>query len=207
MKKIFLLIFISSNLCNAFSQNDLSGTALFDTTLVRILNYSSIFKESNGPLAGNICDDVVKIVYFTPDSIISKQKKMEIIHIMLYFQRYSSNKYRAIIRRAILDGDTIFTRDLSYALPFAICYYCEYELLSRVLQNEDYILMDDLDEDFIYYLNILILNMKNVLAESKKHKKTPYKFHRQIIKKQVIKSNKFLKNYPEFYLYRDHSWN
>lgn len=118
---ICIVIFIN---CNNSSSN------LFDSTIQLILKNNDLIKEVNGKVNDTIKDNVFDLIYNKPD--IKFEKKIELLHTLIYYQSSSSKVYRAKISSLFKNNDSSIIQNPVFLIPFSTCYYCDYYFIDNI---------------------------------------------------------------------------
>lgn len=116
---LWLIVFVGN-----YSKN-IPAAKLFDNTVLLINTYSDDKGEFPGLVADTISQNVFTLIYEFPDTIISKSKKLDILHLMIYNQDYATRVYRAILFDRVKKLDPIVLSHIEFIAPLLFCHYCE----------------------------------------------------------------------------------
>jgi len=137
-----------------------TDSILYFHTVDLICKYSNAKGEFPGIEADSIAKSVYYIVYSSKDPRITIEDKLDLIHLMIYYQKYSSNIYRSIVKRNFSDNDSLIFQNTFSIMPISICYYCDsiliYKLASKISVEDGHF---DFDSQYYnhYYLQLFRL--------------------------------------------------
>jgi hypothetical protein len=72
------------------------------------------------------------ISYLVNDSCIKREEKFDILAMMIYYQRYSSDLYRTRVLNKKNNIDSITNDEILYMLPFIFCNQCNNEMVLTI---------------------------------------------------------------------------
>lgn len=207
-KHYIVVIFILLSMC-ADSQ-DIKKSELFYSTTQLIYKYSHFKGEYNTfSSSGKICDNVYDIIYKTSNEQITIEQKLDILHLMIFYQRYSTNEYRGIIREKVLNKDSLICNNYLFVLPILICPHCKYYTAIEkavTAKYEQYNMLAELNDNYkeyyFYTLRYLYLlhftNHDDILTQ----KRIVREFY-TLLETKIINSKRFDTLYPDFKKIKD----
>jgi hypothetical protein len=115
----------------SFGQCGSAGNKLFDSTLNLIFMQAPAKGDATGR-ENAITENVYKIVYETPDSVISIERKLDILHLMVYFGKQNADPFKNRIRNKFMANDSIIERKIIFLLPITFSSYGGEKLAKRI---------------------------------------------------------------------------
>lgn len=202
MKKKYIIIFlIHFAFLKANSQDSLSINEKFSNIVKSIYKHSTLINTNPGIHDEEIANHIYDIVYNTPDSLINIDRKLDLLILMIFFERYSSDIYGTKIRNSFIAKDPKVNKDILYLLPFAVCYSCDYSAVNRVNSIDTLVIKEEiqgLNEPYRKYYTSLFKNIRS-LAKNNKNGKTPDTYM-LVLNESMIKNKTFKERYPDFIL-------
>jgi len=108
-----------------------------------------------GPPQKKIAESVFEILYEYNDSIISKQQKLDILHLMIFKEEYTTRYYRSFIFSKIRAEEDLVFLNIEYILPLFFCHYCkETDHLCMIKERE--LIIDSLPKFYDSYYSELL---------------------------------------------------
>jgi hypothetical protein len=198
MKKainVIILLFIVN--ITVYSQKELDCQKYFNNIINLIGKYSSRRGEYMGMEADSITRSVYNIVYVIKDSCIKIEEKFDIINLMVYYQRYSSDSYRAMVFFDI-KNDSMTYNEILFALPLMFCNQCSDKMINKIKKynKEDlYKYVHNFPDPYrSYYLNLI----EYAYSKSDDSIKSDFLL-KKIIENKLFKDEKFRKKYELFF--------
>jgi len=157
INKFLTVILISLLLTNCKYETDTSQKTINNNfneecnKLIEIMYNTEAYSDSI--IMIDYIEDIKNIIYNTPDSIISINKKLDLLYSFVYFRPIPANSYRYQIARPLIEGFDVNNpnRDL-YIIPIAICNNCGSELIDLVDISKSY---NDLSSKYKNLYNVI----------------------------------------------------
>ncbi len=183
MMRYILISLILFGKCSTKEYQKKDSTLLFPTIELIVNNYG---KEVNGEISKKIANDVFYLVY--EESNIDLESKLDLLYLMVTFQRNSTKAYRAKVRSLIKQKNTNVIESKIILIPISICYYCDSTIVD-VIDND--ILNHQLNLSPEYKTNLEHLMVK--IIRRKKSKENNYLSFNTNIK--IFVESKLIKKY------------
>jgi hypothetical protein len=164
-KIVILLLTVLTGFQLQFTEKEDSvALVMFNKTLSLINEYSYAHGEHTGSIAAIIADNVYKIVYIYDDSAICLEKKLDLLHLMLFNQRYASNQYRSIIFDKVLNQDSLILGRGEFITPLLFCHYCGDTKVLESIRNNNCLNfeLDQFPEEYKNYFQQLVDILKSI---------------------------------------------
>lgn len=152
----------------------LKDSIAFNELIGKILLNREISGGKEGPHEF-LCDDIYKIVYQTPDSLVPLDRKMDLLQILVYFCRRTTNYYIGVfIPYKIREGNEEIEKKPFLLLPFIYTNKISPTIVKCILEQDSIQVPKDYFE-YSYEVNNYLSTMpKNDLKETLKKIKTVY---------------------------------
>lgn len=195
---ILLLIVIVGFLLRATEKEGSAALVLFNKTLSLMNEYSDVHGEHTGAITACIADNVYKIIYQHDDSVISLEKKLDLLHLMLFNQRYASNYYRSIIFDKVLNQDSLVLGRGEFVTSLLFCHYCGDTKVLEIIRNNNCLnyRVDQFPEEYKVYFQHLFSRLKSIDSSQVPNSKLKVDFKHMGITRNL--RQELLKKYPVF---------
>ena len=199
LNRNIVVIFLMHTTILLMSQNNEDYKVLFNETVNDICIFSHYNGEFNGIESQVICNNVYDLVYNVDTSEISVSQKLDLINLLLYFQRYTYRSYRSRVKDNFLNNKKESNREnLIYIIPLAFCDNCNFEIISKL--NEYFELeglIESVPVDYVnYYTQLIDLIIKESTDDIKDF--TPSSYTNILFQIEILQTNKFQIKYPCF---------
>lgn len=195
---ILLLTVIVVFQLRATEKEDSAVLVVFNKTLSLINEYSDVHGEHTGIITATIADNVYEIIYQHDDSVISFEKKLDLLHLMLFNQRYASNYYRSIIFDKVLNQDSLVLGRGEFITPLLFCHYCGDTKVLEIIRNNNCLNygVDQFPEEYKVYFQQLFSRLKSIDSSQVPNSKLKVDFKHMGITRNL--RQELLKKYPDF---------
>lgn len=110
--------------------------------LEKAVNLIALNCDLNKEEKGRVCDTISDIVYdlIYNDNLFTIEDKLDLIHILRYYQTSAAKLYRAKITSEILADTKKVVSQPEYLFAFSVCSYCDssiFELLSSIDREKE----------------------------------------------------------------------
>lgn len=161
---ILLLTVFAVFQVRAMEKEDSVVLAVFNKTLSLISKYSDFHGEHTGSVTASIADNVYEIIYQHDDSVVSLEKKLDLLHLMLFNQRYASNYYRSIIFDKVLNQDSLILGRGEFITPLLFCHYCGDTKVLKIIRTNNCLNfeLNQFPEEYKIYFQQLFSKLKSI---------------------------------------------
>jgi hypothetical protein len=133
-KHILLIIFILISI-NLLKSNNIDSC--INLSYDNLINYLIINANKENP---SIFDDSVSkeihtLVLYSPDSIISIERKLDLLNIFVFYNHHVSKVYRNYL---FVELKNEKTKRIEYNIPLFFCYYCEDSTLFKKIKQIEF---------------------------------------------------------------------